>query len=541
VKGTFLKFAMISTSLFFAAFYVYPQSRSDADYPSWELEGMVEDSLGKPLDEAQVIVEAREKSTTRTDGKGHYILRGAKGGRYAVFARKSGYVFAQLRFVQVTPGMHVSLDLKLEREAVLSGRIVSRDGDAIAEAQITVWGREFDDGSPIFLPRGRAKTDDTGQYRVGGLSEGNYYVGVNSQPIETEGYRQQEIKQARAPKLAYPPLFYPRTQLLGDATPIYIRSAEQLEGVDLTLERVATFCVTGTVSAKGIFPESAEARLSLSETSNGWVDVVGGGPTKLDKKFEMCHLIPGIRYALSAQLWGDGSKLLGFLKKDFQGNREDVEFDAVDLGSLVVEFGQAVHGRVMIDGNQKDQTIPKNVLVTLGRTTPVTGYVNETRAVEAAPSGEFVLPIVFPYEHSLKILGLPPGYYVKEAECGRWNLLKEPWQPGCGEVLVLLGLDAGSISGQAVNLNHEPVAGAYVVLAPEEGPVKISVQQAVQDGRFEFSSVIPGKYHVTAVSGIPEAQVKDPDTLRDYLFDATELDLAPRGQRSLTLTVHIRP
>ena len=538
MKQTLLNLAMTLGLAGFALCQTPSDKHIAQEYQSWAIEGTITDSLGKVLDGTEVAVVARDRSTTMTDPKGQYILKGTQAGRYTVSARKDGYAW-RFRRVQLIPGMRLRVDLKLDREAVLSGRVLTRDGAPLANARVSAWAREFIDGNAIFLYTGGARTDDTGRYRIAGpgLSQGTYYVGVNPKNAEVQKHYQQDPKQPRKTRFAYPSVFYPGVQSFGDTTPVYLRNAEQREGLDLIVEKVATFCATGSVFFNGVGRGSAEASLKLAQRAKGWGDFIGDGRTSPGQEFEICGLVPGIHYTLTAQVWGEESKLGGLAERDFEGNRRDAELGSLDIGSLSVEAGQPVRGKITIERHESDESFPKNGVLVLARTEGLPGYMNETREIQVARTGEFVFPNVFPHEHWLRVLGLAPGYYVKEANCGRYDLLKEPWQPGCGEIHVLLGLDGASISGQAVNEDGKPVDDADVILVPKGVSRKIAAQPVDQDGHFQFSSVVPGNYSVFAIVGIPEAEAQNPDVVRKYLSDATELDLDPSDRKTLTLKV----
>jgi protocatechuate 3,4-dioxygenase beta subunit len=538
MNRSLLTLALVFGLVGVAASQTAPQGQAVTDDQNWSLEGTVIDSAGKLLDGALVRAEAREGSTAITDAEAHYVIKGAKAGRYGVFAKKDGYVYARIRYVQLMPGMHAKLDLVLEKEAVLSGRVLTRDGTPITGAEIAAWSRVFRHGSPIFALRRGARTDDTGRYRLVGLSEGVYYVGVNPRKTEAQRYVLLDPKQSRRTQLAYPPLFYPGVQLFNDASPIRLRNSEQREGVDLILEKVAAFCAIGSVSFSGLRLESGDVALMLTETAKGWGHVIGGGHAEPGEKFQICGLVPGIQYSLTSQIWGEGMNLLGFAESDFEGNRRDAELgETLDLGVLLVRTGGPVRGKITIDGSKNDGNFPKGILVALESTTALPGYINETGEAQVELTGEFVLSNVFPYEHRLRILGLPPGYYVKQETCDRDDLLEAPWRPGCGELRAVIGMDAATVSGLAVDENGQPVDDADVILVPKEASGKVAVHSVDQGGHFQFSSVIPGNYSIAAVVGIPDGQAENPDVVRNYLSHAMDLNLAAKGQQSLTLIV----
>jgi hypothetical protein len=534
----FIVAAVLIVGMTWTAVSQMASSNNAGSEQNWSLEGTVTDASGKPVEGASVKAVAVVDGSGTTDAQGHYTITGEKAGRYGVFARKEGYVHARIRFVQLMANAKFKLDLVLEKESVLSGRVMARDGSPIVGADVAAWSRAFREEGPIFAFRKATRTDDLGRYRLTGLSEGDYFVGINPKKSEPQALPQNS-KKTRFPQLAYPPLYYPGVQMFSDASPIRLRASEQHEGVDLIAERVSSFCAVGTIGITGSDLRGKNITLTLTETSKGWGHGVGGGDVRSGEQFELCGLVPGVAYTLTSAVLGDGATLQGFVETEFEGNRRDADLGIpLDLGALSIQPGQKVTGSIAIDSSQVDGGVfPRNVVVTLENTTTLPGYINETHEAQVSPSGDFILPIVFPYEHWLEVFGLPPGDYVKKKTCGRYDLLREPWRPGCGEVRVLIGIDAATVSGQAVNEEGQPVNDADVILVSKDSPDRIEVRAVSIGGSFQFPSIVPGEYRILAVAGIPGGQAHDPDVLSNYLSRATDLTLASKAQQSLTLTV----
>lgn len=499
----------------------------------WFLQGTVTDSLGKPLEGAQVMATASERVATTTNADGHYAIAGLKTGTYGVLAQKDKYVPLGVRRVQLVPGRRVNLDLKLDPEAAISGRIVRRDDTPLRGIRIDVWAKSFGDGKLAFPYVRGTVTDNSGKYRIAGLSQGTYYILATGEKLKFIEHS-SELKQKHAHQLAYPALFYPGETAFENATPVHLRRAEQRDGIDFTLDRRPSFCAFGTL---GNVAGTEDTRVLLTEEAQGWSQMLASGRSSLGKNFEVCGLIPGVRYALTGQIWGEANNLRGFAKASFETNKDAAEMGFLDLGAIPVQAGQPVSGHITIEGRLSDQQFPPGVLVTLERANSLPGYLNETSGVEVQDSGNFLFTNIFPYEHWLRLYKLPPGYYIKQATYDRYDLLREPWQRGAGDVCIVLALDGASVYGEVVDGKAEPVDDAQVILVSKEKSGNISVQSVDQDSHFRFPSVIPGGYRVLAISGITPVEAQNPELIRRYLSHARELNLGPKGQQSLNLTV----
>ena len=148
--------------------------------------GRVLSTEGKPLSRAVVVAQRREGSAmfqAKTDRSGRYMLE-VEPGTYLIRAEKGGYVtsFYSVEGVSSEPtpvtveaGKSVTIDLRLARGGVITGRIVDEDGEPLVGAFVMA---ERKQEAPVFglLSQQTATTDDRGIYRIYGLPSGRYYV-----------------------------------------------------------------------------------------------------------------------------------------------------------------------------------------------------------------------------------------------------------------------------------------------------------------------------------------------------------------------------
>jgi hypothetical protein len=146
---------------------------------------------GRPLRRAQVRAQAPELKggrTASTDTEGYYELTELPAGRYTLRVSRSGYV--SLAFGQRYPGeLNVpvrlgsgetleNINFALPRGGVIAGRIVDEIGDPIAGVSVFATQLRYFSGRRRIVPVETLsiRTDDTGQYRLVGLTPGEYYV-----------------------------------------------------------------------------------------------------------------------------------------------------------------------------------------------------------------------------------------------------------------------------------------------------------------------------------------------------------------------------
>jgi len=148
---------------------------------------------GGPVRRAQVRISGPDigSKTAITDADGRYEFRDLPGGRFNVSATKSGFVTVQ--YGQLRPfesGKAIDLvdgqvmdkaDIAMPRGGVISGRLVDEFGDPIADAVVNAMRSAWSGGRRRLQPTGRTSmTNDLGQFRIYGLSPGDYYVSATN-------------------------------------------------------------------------------------------------------------------------------------------------------------------------------------------------------------------------------------------------------------------------------------------------------------------------------------------------------------------------
>jgi Carboxypeptidase regulatory-like domain len=260
------------------------------------LEGMVvKDPDGELLKKAiiELIGENQEESgnyTATSDQEDHFKVTGIRPGRYHMFVERSGYLEVDAKHRQST-GMTLSFDagqevkdqvLRMLPAAIITGRIVDEEGDPMPDVQIWV-GRRRAGGKFKLNPAGSAQTNDVGDYRIGGLFPGKYYVLAT--PVPNFQSLVQERKNPADPPdpsadLSYVATFYPNTTSRAAASPIELRAGDDMP-VDFSLARFHTAHIRGTV--EGLVPVvKAVVTLRAKEVSS----MFNGTETGKDGKFE---------------------------------------------------------------------------------------------------------------------------------------------------------------------------------------------------------------------------------------------------------------
>lgn len=515
-----------------------PQAPSRANpegAQSASLEGVVTESPGDvPVPDAIITVAGRGPSkSAKTDSNGRYAVTGMAPGVYSVFPRKEGYgrgMSAPPKRVRLTDVQSVAkVDFELHREAVVAGRVLDAEKRPVSGQRVMLWSHGYALGRRTFDLRGSGSTNDLGEFRISGLREGRYYLAAVPEMLRIQN-RSNHSLAARKVTEADVRTFYMSSSSPSGAALVVLRGGEQLEGADIVLSRTETYCVTGAVDRTG----SERIGLTLTEVADGWSTPIAGGSIGEGQEFEVCGLPRGEYHLLAITTTPDGH-LVRLARADFSVSNRDIA-----LGQMALVSPSEMAGHLSITGAESD---PPALTGTFIRLLPTDrpAYLNETPEVELKRTGSFLLPHVFTGDY-WATFRLPAGFYVKQANCGFGNALREPLRPGCGQLQILLSVDGAALSGR-VNEEKDslPISDATVVLIPAPLPETLApgVLRTIatdQNGDFEFSSVAPGKYRLLAFAGLRNREAEDPEFVRQWQSKGTEITVQGREQKSVTLS-----
>src|SRR5215468_1015453 len=220
---------------------------------------VVKEPGGEPLKKAiiEVIAENQEDGgnyTATSDHDGHFKVSDIQPGRYKIFVERTGFLEVDEKRRR-TAGRRISLDpgqelkdqtLYMLAAAVVTGRVIDEDGDPMANVEISVLRRR----ASTFEPAGSERTNDLGEYRVGGLLPGKYYVVAtpmpNFQSVVASPKKGEDPANPSTPP-SYAPTFYPAAVDRAQASPIELHAGEEMPA-DFSLTRRRQACIRGKVA-----------------------------------------------------------------------------------------------------------------------------------------------------------------------------------------------------------------------------------------------------------------------------------------------------
>ena len=510
---------------------------------------------GEPLKKAivELIAENQEEGgnySATSDPNGQFKIEGIAPGRYRIFVERTGFLAVDAKHKR-SQGMSLSVNagqemkdfvLHMQPTAVVLGRVLDEDGDPMPNAQVSVSQRRYSSGRVRLEAAGGAQTNDLGEYRIGGLMAGKYYVTANP-PVNFESLVPEQKKPeepgSRAAEMSYVPTYYPGTPDRAQAGRVELHPGDETP-VNFSLVRVHAAHVRGTVG--GLAPES---KAFIVLRSNDSSTMFSAGEVDKDGKFDIARVAPGRYTVLMTTVIADSP----------QTARSTVEVGDSDVEGLHLTFsaGALVRGRVRFQ--PKTDLKYMTVYISLNSLDRDDDF---SESVTFNDSGGWPTPAKMKSDGSFDLKEIPPGtyevqaslaskagsdYFVESAMVGTKETAETGLSVNGGTIPLDLTLSAGAgvVEGAVVNEKKEQVANAVVVAVPEAKYQKHSSHyyrgSTDQNGRFNIRGIRPGNYALYAWESLDGDDYLDPDFLKRFEGQGSPLKIEKSGRLTATLNV----
>ena len=513
---------------------------------------------GEPVGRAILSLQQQEGAQSyscSSDQTGNFRFDGVQPGRYALSARKSGFLFhtyGAQSFEFVGPTIHVAagekkegLLFRLMPEAVISGRVTDDEEEPVPKAVVELLRSTYPGGPRLQVPGGRVMADERGEYRIPELAPGRYFLIANTSSALgslLRGEAAASANPAASPGLA--PTFFPGSIDLAGASPIDLAGGAELTHVDIRLRRSRLFHVQGRLV---------------------------GGELSGDRKYVLVlfrnaqdeSLCSSLRYVVTSGTDGafrfdgipPGSYLLANMpSRDAVSGQLPVQVSTEDIDGLSLFLSPPA--QIVIDiAPAREQDNLGNVRgakkgsrgkqgggpieLTLTPSLPVA----QVRAITGQVELPFTLDRFAPGNYSLHLKHLPKGSYIKAIRMDG-TILSEPGieiSSGPHQLNLEVAQDGGSVSG-IVKGDNLPEEGSLVVLSPTKpspiNPIPFAITDA--DGAFKVDGVAPGEYDLFALSGIEYSVAIDSGFRKLLSRKAHRVNIDPKSNTANDLTLLTR-
>ena len=504
---------------------------------------------GAPIRGAQVRVRAADGPDTRlvlTDDQGRFEVRNLFVGTWLVSASKSGYVtthFGQrrssdeLRRINVSAGGRSNITLVLQRAGAITGRVFDEYGEPLLGARIQAMRSRVVRGVRQLTAVGASdSTDDTGAFRLFGLSPGTYYVSamLRASTPDTDNL------QTTIGALTY----YPGTADVAYAEPIALRGSEDAS-ITFQVTPIRSVNVSGTVfSANGSPAGDVEVNLRRLDNTPVGTTVGNFGRTGPDGTFTIINVPPG-PYVLTAMRGvpmhsrPQGSDL----ERSFEEAVTPITITGDDVAgvTLAMTSGTTLRGTIVAESGL---TLPAALRVEINAYPPA-GLGRGSATIQVARTAgrpmTFQLPGMF-WSATLGVT-LPDGLMLSAIEANGVDVTDTPidLRGAPPDIRIVLTTRITEVSGVAMK-DGKPSAGRSVVVFPDNSerwtfPSRyIALVDTDYLGRFTIKRLPPEeRYYAAVVATFDDGDQYDPDFLNRLRERAATFTLGAGEQKTLTL------
>jgi protocatechuate 3,4-dioxygenase beta subunit len=518
---------------------------------------VVEDPAGKPLRKVDVHFMLHgepnnDEHSTTTDAEGAFEIENLKPGRYRVILDRVGYVPVEKRS---RFGINLTLSsaedakglvLHMQAAAVITGKIVDKDGDPIPNASVQAMppgpGRFRMAAFGAF-----GNTNDLGEFRLANLRPGKYVLMVTAIARPRPPKPADPQKDSSQATFNYAATFYPGTLDKAQALALELHPGDETPVTFSPLES-QTFSIRGTV-AKPAGAMVAQVFLRALDGS----DAQQNTSVAEDGSFEFHDLLPGVYLpyliAMDASVMTEVQQghtpqmqimRLGRPLEITNANLEGVRW--------APEAPGRVRGRFRLDKGQKIDWTQLGVSLTpmdLSSQFMSSGMPSGFSMAPVKPDGSFDFPNVVAGDYRVGVTSNAPAlqdYFTKSVNLDGKDMADSGFTVSGGSYAldVVVGSEGGTIEGTVVDTKSNPVPDVTVISTPNgERRKRFDLfGRATTDaqGHFRLRGLVPGEYTVLAWEEVDE-DTQDPEVLKAYQDRGQQVQIGEGATKSISLKV----
>lgn len=435
----------------------------------------------------------------------------------------------------------VGVEIQLAAQVGISGRVLDEDGTPFAGALVEAMRAVYDGQKRTLVTVAEAVTDDRGEFRLVGLSPGQYYLSAFDPAFQSVGDKDGQ--------LFYSPTFYPGVVFPDEAARITLDPGVNSERLEFKLQIIRPSRVLGSISTPisgvGESKNLVAAAVQMSPMRNDQFSLFtlteasmepGGG-------YLFSNVPPG-RYRIQAR----GETGRDDITRFSQFTLEVMGTDKRDA-HMVLSEGAVVEGTMVWDSNSgRVPNTREGIIVRMPMEDgndfgdSVSGYVqpNDTWKVNGIMAGR----------HYFRVDGLPEGWHVKRIEYQGGDVTDIPIRFSYNELVsgykVVL-TDLTTILRGYVTPQRRDDVQSYAVVAFSTSPLHWRPQSRFtritypdDAGVFEFRGLPPGQYFLAATREIDQSDLGDPRTF-DRLLAQKGVVTAALSEQKLVARVDVEP
>jgi len=503
---------------------------------------------GRPLSK----VEVRSASGTGaqasglTDGEGRYELTGLPAGTYTISASKANYVRTAWGEQRAEgPGKRITLadgqrldniNLSLRRAGVVTGKIVDEFGDPVTDVSVSAMRYTYVQGSRRLMPSGRAaQTNDIGEYRIFGLSPGQYYISAMLRNFMVGPTTET------TDRTGYAATFYPGTGNLAEAQHLTVAPGQTITAVNLTLLPIQTSKVSG-IALDGEGRPLAAAMVNAMQRIGLTQMSVSFTPIGADGKFVIQNLTPG-DYTLRVNV------------PTGESAGADITVTGSDISDvqLIVAKPSTLRGRIVFTPSATPDGPPKPTAIDLGawRDWAIGQQVRSPAKIKEDGSFEISLAAGL-----VQLRGAPMSsggpvpwrlsrVIMNDSDVGDTGI-DVPLNATIDNVIVEMTNHVAEASGHVTDADGSVVRDCFVIVFAQD-PMHwtvqtryLSISRPGADDLYK-ARLLPGDYYAVAMADVETGAWTDPEFLSQIRDRATKFSIADGDKKTIDLRLMPAP
>ena len=480
--------------------------------------------------------------TVVTDASGRFRFPSLAPGDYTLVVRKNGFhgfrgpnsrSWQEFLPITLSPGQAMTdLVLTLQPGAVITGKVIDENAEAMPYVQLNAMKWVYANHRRQLRPVGTATTDDEGNYRMFGLEPGRYVVRANV------------VSESGQSATRYAPAYFPDAASPNEASPLLLRPGDQTIA-DFRLSRVRAVKISGHV---GGVSAAGQTQIYLRNNQDDGIAIARSGATSVDRNGS---------FTLEGVLPGD--YVLGVM--EFRGDANDnpqhaeipLRVDGADLANVnltLEDSGKAIlQGTLHVEGGNVGHPRLDSLRVGLlpaDDSTANSTFIGNGGYAAVGKDGSIRLDKISPGQYVVSITADGAGwedFYTKSVQIGSRDVTDSVVNfnasRGTVPISISVGVDGAYVEGTVTDENKKPVANATVIGVPEPALRSqfdlFQRAESDQNGHFRMRGIKPGSYSFYAWNVMEDESYMDPEFLRRFENQRTDLTLAPQEHQTLAL------
>jgi len=517
---------------------------------------VVDAATGRPLSRVEMRTGPNAGGATgrsvMTDGEGRYEIGGLPAGVYGITATKPNYVRTSwgeprpegpAKRITLADGQKLeNINISLKRAGVVTGKVVDEFGDPVTDVFVTAMRYQYIQGSRRLMPSGRGGgTNDIGEFRVYGLSPGQYYVSAT--------LRNFNFGTETNERSGYAPTFYPGTGNVAEAQRLAVAPGQTVPGINLTLLPIQTATISGTATdAEG--KPAAGAMINVVQRLGGTMMSNMGSPVRPDGKFTINGVTPG---DYTVRLFGQTGPDSASTEITVNGS------DIIDV-RLVATKPSTIRGRIVFAASATSAAPPRPTAFDIGamRDWAIGQVVRSPARIKEDGTFEITLPsghVLIRGAMTGTAIAAGPGsatppwrlnrVIVNDIDVGDTGIDVPP-NATVENVIVEMTNHINEASGRVTDADGNTVRDCFVIVFAQD-PGRWTVQtryvSAARPGLDDLFHVrlLAGDYYAAAMTDVETNAWTDPEFLAQARERATKFSIADGEKKTIDLTVSPAP